>query len=184
MTEIAPPDPFVVRADPDSGFWFHGEWIPDPYEWLERFDDSEVMGWIEEQEARLSDEGTRDRDVPVSPFHAKLKDADGNSYSATLAGCRPILPSVRVAKGASIDIPVLQAASDPDGDMLTVIAVNHTGPLTINNVTINADNTVHYESVHGMFGQDYLEYTVSDGHGGTATGTVAVYVFEAPPPPP
>jgi len=23
---------------------------------------------------------------------------------------------------------------------------------------------------------------VSDGHGGTATGTVAVYVFEVPPP--
>jgi prolyl oligopeptidase len=41
----------MVRADPDSGFWFHGEWIPDPYEWLERFDDPEVMGWIEEQEA-------------------------------------------------------------------------------------------------------------------------------------
>jgi prolyl oligopeptidase len=37
--------------DPDSGFWFHGEWIPDPYEWLERFDDPGVMGWIEEQEA-------------------------------------------------------------------------------------------------------------------------------------
>ena len=32
----------TVRADPDSGFWFHGRWIPDPYEWLERFDDPEV----------------------------------------------------------------------------------------------------------------------------------------------
>ncbi|HVL22569.1 MAG TPA: hypothetical protein VM450_00705, partial [Thermomicrobiales bacterium] len=41
----------MVRADPNSGFWFHGEWIPDPYEWLERFDDPEVMGWIGEQEA-------------------------------------------------------------------------------------------------------------------------------------
>ena len=41
----------MVRADPDSGFWFHGEWISDPYEWLERFDDPQVMGWIEEQEA-------------------------------------------------------------------------------------------------------------------------------------
>lgn len=41
----------MVRADPDSGFWFHGEWISDPYQWLERFDDPEVMGWIEEQEA-------------------------------------------------------------------------------------------------------------------------------------
>jgi len=48
-------------------------------------------------------EGTRDRDVAVSPFHAKLQDADGNSYAATLAGCRPILPSVRVAKGEKVE---------------------------------------------------------------------------------
>jgi prolyl oligopeptidase len=41
----------MMRADPDSGFWFHGEWISDPYEWLERLDDPEVMGWIEDQEA-------------------------------------------------------------------------------------------------------------------------------------
>ena len=125
-------------------------------------------------------------------FTYTISDGHGGNATATVSisvetpNQPPIAGSlsVRVAKGASIDIPVLQAASDPDGDALTVIAVNHTGPLTINNVTINADNTVHYQSVHGMFGQDYFEYTVSDGHGGTATGTVAVYVFEAPPPPP
>lgn len=92
--------------------------------------------------------------------------------------------SVRVMKGEAIDIPVLQVASDPDGDPLTVISVNHDGPLTINLVTINPDNTVRYQSVHGMFGQDYFEYTVSDGRGGTATGRISVYVFELPPPPP
>jgi hypothetical protein len=89
---------------------------------------------------------------------------------------------VRVQKGEGIDIPVLQAASDPDGDPLTVIAVNHTGPLVDNTVTINSDGSVHYQSVHGTFGQDYFEYTVSDGRGGTATGTISVYVFELPPP--
>ncbi|MGH8173288.1 MAG: Ig-like domain-containing protein, partial [Rhodanobacteraceae bacterium] len=123
-------------------------------------------------------------------FTYTISDGHGGSATATVSisvetpNQPPIAGplSVRVLKGASIDIPVLQAASDPDGDALTVIAVNHTGPLVINNVTINADNTVHYESVHGMFGQDYFEYTVSDGHGGTATGTVAVYVFEPTPP--
>ena len=73
------------------------------------------------------------------------------------------------------------ASSDPDGDPLTVIAVNHTGPLPNNTVTINPDFTVHYTSIHGWFGQDYFEYTVSDGKGGTATGTIAVYVYERPP---
>lgn len=40
-----------ARRDPDSGFWFHGEWIPDPYEWLEDLDDPEARVWVEEQEA-------------------------------------------------------------------------------------------------------------------------------------
>jgi outer membrane protein OmpA-like peptidoglycan-associated protein len=93
--------------------------------------------------------------------------------------------SLRLLKGSEFDIDVLEAASDPDGDPLTVVAVDHDGPLTNNIVTINADaRTVHYRSVHGMFGQDYFEYTVSDGHGGTATGTIYVYVYEPPPPPP
>jgi hypothetical protein len=52
---------------------------------------------------QIAIEGTRDRDVPVSPFHAKLEDADGKTYNATLAGCRPILPSVRVAKGERVE---------------------------------------------------------------------------------
>jgi Domain of unknown function (DUF4352) len=51
----------------------------------------------------LAIEGTREHDVPVSPFHAKLEDADGKTYAATLAGCRPILPSVRVGKGERVE---------------------------------------------------------------------------------
>ncbi|GAA0724909.1 hypothetical protein GCM10009105_37940 [Dokdonella soli] len=90
--------------------------------------------------------------------------------------------SVRVLKGSSIDIPVLQAASDPDGDPLTVVSVKHTGQIPVNTVSINPDGTVHYQSIHGWFGQDYFEYTVSDGRGGTATATVSVYVYELPPP--
>jgi outer membrane protein OmpA-like peptidoglycan-associated protein len=125
-------------------------------------------------------------------FTYTISDGHGGSATATVhvtvgAPNQPPIAgplSVRVLKGAAIDIPVLQAASDPDGDPLTVISVNHTGPLTGNIVTINPDNTVRYQSVHGVFGQDYFEYTVSDGRGGTATGTISVYVFEAPPPPP
>ena len=125
-------------------------------------------------------------------FTYTITDGRGGTASATVhvtVGSPDQPPvagslSVRVIKGGATDIPVLQAASDPDGDPLTVIAVNHTGPLTQNIVTINADNTVHYQSVHGVFGQDYFEYTVSDGRGGTATGVIYVYVFEIPPPPP
>jgi outer membrane protein OmpA-like peptidoglycan-associated protein len=125
-------------------------------------------------------------------FTYTISDGRGGTASATVhvtvgAPDQPPVAgslSVRVLKGSAADIPVLQAASDPDGDPLTVISVNHTGPLTRNIVTINPDNTVHYQSIHGVFGQDYFEYTVSDGRGGTATGIIYVYVFEPIPPGP
>ncbi|HJT97985.1 MAG TPA: Ig-like domain-containing protein [Rhodanobacteraceae bacterium] len=123
-------------------------------------------------------------------FTYTIGDGRGGSASATvrITVGPPNQPptagplSVRVSKGGVIDIDVLQAASDPDGDALTVVAVEHTGPLTTSQVSIVSDSTVRYQSVHGMFGQDYFDYTVSDGRGGTATGTVSVYVFETPPP--
>jgi outer membrane protein OmpA-like peptidoglycan-associated protein len=122
-------------------------------------------------------------------FTYTISDGHGGSATATvhITVATPNLPPVagpmrvRVMKGESIDIPVLQAASDPDGDPLSVIAVNHTGPLPENTVSINPDFTVHYQSIHGWAGLDYFEYTVSDGHGGTATGTITVEVHELPP---
>ena len=122
-------------------------------------------------------------------FTYTISDGHGGSATATVhitvetpnhaPAAGPL--SVRVLKGTSIDIPVLQAASDPDGDALTVISINHTGQQQNNIVTINADNTVHYQSVHGSIGYDTFDYTVSDGRGGTATGTVTVTVYENPP---
>ncbi len=121
-------------------------------------------------------------------FTYTISDGHGGSATATVhitVGAPNHAPtagplSVRVMKGSGIDIPVLQAASDPDGDTLTVTSVKHTGPIPTSVVTINPDGSVHYQSIHGWFGQDYFEYTVSDGHGGTATGTVSVYVYEQP----
>ena len=126
----------------------------------------------------------------VDSFTYTIGDGHGGSATATVhvTVVTPNHPpvagpmSVRVLKGESIDIPVLQAASDPDGDPLSVIAVRHTGPLPDNTVAINPDFTVHYQSIHGWFGQDYFEYTVSDGKGGTATGTIMVTVYEPLPP--
>ena len=85
-----------------------------------------------------------------------------------------------VLKGYETDIDVLGNDSDPDGDPLTVIAVEHTGP-GLSELTINADNTVHYRSIHGFSGYDTFEYTVSDGRGGQAKANVRVLVWELPP---
>ncbi|HET9031658.1 MAG TPA: Ig-like domain-containing protein [Dokdonella sp.] len=85
-----------------------------------------------------------------------------------------------VLKGYDNDIDVLANDSDPDGDPLTVISVEHTGP-GLATITINADNTIHYQSIHGFSGYDSFRYTISDGRGGTSTAAVSVLVFEITP---
>lgn len=82
-----------------------------------------------------------------------------------------------VFKGEAGDIDVLANDSDPDGDPLSIVSVNHTGP-GIAEITINPDNTIHYRSIHGFSGHDFFEYTISDGRGGTATATVRVLIWE------
>jgi hypothetical protein len=47
----------------------------------------------------VSIQGVSDREVPVNVFYATLYDAREDSYRATLAGCEPSLPSLRVTNG-------------------------------------------------------------------------------------
>jgi len=49
----------------------------------------------------VSLEGTTEREVPVNAFYATLHYARGDAYSATLAGCDPALPAVRLTNGKS-----------------------------------------------------------------------------------
>jgi len=118
-------------------------------------------------------------------FTYTISDGHGGQSSAhvfvTVAGANraPVAnpDHANVLKGSVADIPVLQNDTDPDGDPLTVVSVVHTGVVTAN-VSINPDNTIRYESIHGTFGQDYFEYTISDGHGHTSKATVSVMVIQ------
>lgn len=47
----------------------------------------------------VSLQGTSDREVPVNVFYATLYDTRGDTFSATLAGCEPALPSLRLTRG-------------------------------------------------------------------------------------
>jgi hypothetical protein len=47
----------------------------------------------------VSVEGISGVEVPVNPFYATLCDSNGDTYTSTLAGCEPSLPSVRVTTG-------------------------------------------------------------------------------------
>jgi len=80
---------------------------------------------------------------------------------------------------APVAIAVLANDSDPDGFTLTVATV--TSPAH-GAAQINANNTITYTPQATYVGADAFTYTVSNGHGGTASANVAVTV--QPPLPP
>ncbi len=73
----------------------------------------------------------------------------------------------------SVTIDVLANDSDPDGDRLTVIEVTQGA---FGAVDINVDSTVRYLPAPGRNGEDLFTYTIDDGRGGLAIGTVHVTV--------
>jgi VCBS repeat-containing protein len=94
----------------------------------------------------------------------------------------PTAGSVTAAtdKNTAIDINVLSAASDPDGDTVTLTSVGTAG--TKGSVSVNASGTVHYDPngqfqslTSGQTATDSFSYTVSDGFS-AATGTVTVTI--------
>jgi hypothetical protein len=71
-------------------------------------------------------------------------------------------------------IKLLRGCSDADGDTLTVSGVS---PASTNGGTVLLTSTnVIYTPANNYVGADAFTFTVSDGHGGTASGTVLVTV--------
>lgn len=80
----------------------------------------------------------------------------------------------------AVTIPVLANDTDRDGDTLTVTGV---GSAPNGTVVKNANNTVTYTPKKRFTGTDSFTYTISDGHGGTATARVTVLVKPPNSPP-
>lgn len=83
-----------------------------------------------------------------------------------------------VANGLGAVIDVLANDTDPDGDTLRVEAV--TQPQHGRTEIVGAGDSVRYIPTTGFTGDDAFGYTVTDGKGGSAQGTVSVTV--EPPP--
>ena len=77
-----------------------------------------------------------------------------------------------------VDIAVLTNDSDPDGDPLSV--VDFTQPQN-GTLVLNADGTFTYTPDAGFSGDDFFNYTISDGNGGTDVATVRLHVGEPAP---
>ncbi|ANI15219.1 hypothetical protein A9C11_15055 [Pseudomonas citronellolis] len=80
--------------------------------------------------------------------------------------------SVSTLEDKPVTLNVLANDSDVDGDSLSVTSASASN----GSVTINADGTLTYTPKANFSGSDSITYTISDGHGGTASSTVALSV--------
>jgi hypothetical protein len=100
-------------------------------------------------------------------FHVEYVLGGGNTAPAAAAD------AAVTSEDQPVIINVIANDSDADGDALSVIGF---GQGAHGAVTIGAGGTLIYTPDANYNGSDSFSYTVSDGHGGTATGTVAVSV--------
>ena len=117
-------------------------------------------------------------------FTYTVSDGHGGTDTAqvtvTVANAPPVAADETLHTGYATPVRVDVAAdsTDPNGDPLLV-----TGTTTPAHGTVarNSDGTLTYTPAAGWSGPDTFDYTISDGQGGTDTGTVDVLVANGVP---
>ncbi|BEL11072.1 hypothetical protein Q0Z83_092630 [Actinoplanes sichuanensis] len=118
-------------------------------------------------------------------FVYRVTDANGASDTATIsvgtANADPVAVADDTSTGpaAPVTIDVLANDTDPNGDTRTIESV--TQPRAGAGTTRVSNGKVVYTPSATVKGQVTFTYTISDGHGGTATGDVTVTVANGPP---
>jgi len=113
-------------------------------------------------------------------FSYTISDGRGGTANATVTmtvtpvNDRPVAvnDSATTTEDTARTIPVLANDTDVDGDTLAIQSVTQG---TNGSVTISGTNVI-YLSATNRFGVDNFTYTVTDGHGGSATGAVSVTI--------
>jgi Bacterial Ig domain len=120
----------------------------------------------------------------VDTFSYVVADGQGGTATGTVAvtvtpvNDVPVAANdvVEVTVGNTITIPVLANDIDVDsGDTLTVSSVTVATPSTLGTVSKSATGVVSFVAKN-VPGNATFTYTISDGHGGTATASVTVVV--------
>ncbi len=123
-------------------------------------------------------------------------DAGGNrtSWTVTTASCSPNTPPVAVDDtrmgtfqvGSPVPVDVLANDSDADGDDLTITAANCVSsgcsvmisPAPAGTTLGQTGTSPSLTVIATTNGTKIVTYTIADGHGGTATGTVTIDGFQ------
>ena len=121
-------------------------------------------------------------------FEYTVKDIYGASATATVTLNLETVNDAPAANtdsfsgvhGKPISGNVMANDSDADGDPLTVIATT-IATADGGQVILLADGTFTYTPDAGFVGIDSFTYSIGDGHGGSATATVSLNVFNTNP---
>lgn len=87
--------------------------------------------------------------------------------------------AISVAEDQTSNVNLLANDVDPDGDSLYIRSVT----ASRGTATINADNTVKFTPPANFFGEAFIEYTIGDRRGGTATAKATLTVRNDADPP-
>ncbi len=111
-------------------------------------------------------------------FNYSISDGHGGTASATVSvgiNAPPVAnnDSVSTTTNNAVTFDPRTNDTDPNGDALTISSAANG---THGTVTVNSGTSLTYTPASGYAGSDSFTYVLSDGHGGTATGTVSVTV--------
>lgn len=90
------------------------------------------------------------------------------------------MDSAETYQDTPIIINVLANDSDPDGDLLSISSVSQGAH---GSVILNPDKSTIYTPSSGFKGSDTFTYSITDGHGGTASATVSLTILAINHPP-
>ncbi|WP_376691372.1 OmpA family protein [Wenzhouxiangella sp. EGI_FJ10409] len=113
-------------------------------------------------------------------FSYTVEDGFGGEASASVTvtvqstNQPPVVGDLSAAtlRNQPVDIDVLSEASDPDGDELSVADFTQPG----NGTVTQSGGVLRYTPDDEFVGSDSFEFTISDGRGGEATGSVVIDV--------
>ena len=124
-----------------------------------------VQNWFVSDEFKMSIEFSDGTIVRANEIDAIFGDTSNTQPEITA-------DNATVNEDNTVIIDVLANDTDADGDSLSVSNVSADNGA----VVINQDGTLRYTPNTNFHGTDTITYEVSDGQGGTATGTVAITV--------